>query len=1086
MKLDFSTKHETGEREKLIEAIAGLFVSTLRTGPVITPHEIGILYPLLENLFHRHAELSWETYLRRNAEHPPEIGQLLKYLNDRLPEIDKTRLLLSLIVIANSDNDISAGEVTEILELAKSLQLSPDPFVDIMNAMEYGFTSPVRMPGFHFTTQKEESIYGDCLTAGRSALCDIRLHDRKVAETDLLFMFIDRYMFVGTNIHTSATIDSEPLLPNHLYLVPEAAHLHIGSITFTPTQLRRIYQQREIDDVIEMQSGDYFFHILNRNNRFSVIVFQRTLYRNGRLLPLHRETPVYFDDILQIRGFEPFHIMDVIERRAEIGVDNTRPKELFFTFEDNYYHLSRSATARTICTMAVNSDHLVVHSPRKGWEVLVNGNPVEKSARYLLNQDVLSVRKRNFRINTFYELVEVPFEAEQIILQDIKHFFRDGTLALDGISLEAHKGDLIGILGQSGCGKSTLLKCLAGEIIPTYGSVNIDGKDFYRNLNDFTSHFGYVPQEDLLFAELTVYENLWYRGKLQLNRMSSSQLHQKIINILSRTGLAHLRNQRVGNEKAKLLSGGERKRLNIALELLFEPAVLICDEPTSGLSSTDSDNIMLLLKELTQQGKIVITTIHQPNAQTFAAFNQVLLMDRGGKMVFFGTPGETFSYFENEVAQLTVRKERIQRKHQAGSPDFIYEVVNYPEYNQNGEETYIQLNQSLVPKRRFPPNYWRDKYRTRKLFELIHLDEPQVRNTVIRPGRRRSEIDARVHWQMFSGFLFRTFTLKCRNRTNLLLTFGQAPLLGLLIAFILRLAPNVGGYTYHDNVNIGIYLFISVIVFVFLGLSNSIEDILGERRVIIRESLLNLRTGYMLTAKILALSVFAIVQVILYLAVSGLILEIPMGYLPATIYFFLSAGMGFGIGMLASSYITSTKAIINLLPLILIPQIIFGGAVIQFERMNKHLTLIRNDPVPEVVQIIPSRWLFEGVYTAFSKWTPYDRVLVRLDKLQTEYKQGLIRERAFEEERERLRGVLEERIRQYPTLKYDNTDLDFTVDFMDGRFFLTGQNVFLSSYKIVGSLQVRTFFFNIIVIMAYLILLNGITYVRIKYFYKDR
>jgi ABC-type multidrug transport system ATPase subunit len=1081
-----SARQEPGERERLIEAIAGLFVLTLRTGSEVTTHEIGILYPLLENLFHRHTEISWETYLRKFSDTLPQLDNLLRYLNERLPEIDKIRLLLSVIVIANSDNDISAREVTEILDLAKKLRIQPEPFVEMMNAMEYGFSEAVQLPGFRYTAQKDLSVFGDYLTAGRLGSCDIQFRDRKVAETELLFMFIDRYLFAGANLHTTATLDQDAMQANTLYLLPDNARLLIGSVAFSPAQLRRIYQQREIDDQIEMRSGDYYFHIYNRNNHFSVNVVQPTLYRNGKLLSTHRDYPVCFDDILQIRGFEPFRILDVIERRAEIGIENIRPRELFLSTESGYLHLSRTNSARTVCQLQVLDDHLLIHPPRKGWEVQLNGQPLEDTARMQMNQDVLTIRRRQFRINSFLELVEIPFEADQITLQDIKHFFRDGALALDGIAFDVRKGELVGVLGQSGCGKSTLLKCLAGEIIPTYGSMLIDGKDFYRNLNDYTSHFGYVPQDDLLFSQLTVYENLWYRGRVQLAQMSSAQLHQKILNIISRTGLAHLRNQRVGDEQAKLLSGGERKRLNIALELLFEPAVLVCDEPTSGLSSTDSETIMHLLAQLTAQGKIVIVTIHQPSARVFNGFSRVLLMDQGGKMAFYGSPDEAFAYFDAEIAQLTVRRNAIEEKHKAGQPDFLYEVINYPEYNLNGEETYIQMHQGLAPKRRFPPNYWRDKYRTRKLFELIQSSETPTRNPSSRPARRRTDIDFAAHLRMLYTLVQRTFLLKQRNRTNMLLTFAQAPALALLIAFILRLAPTIGPYTYHDNVNFGIYLFISVIVFVFLGLSNSIEDILGDRRIILREQMLNLRTGYLLAAKLFNLAVFGAIQVGLFLLVSGFLLQIPRGYFPGFLYLFASAAIGFSIGLLASCFISSSRAIVNLLPLILIPQIIFGGAVIQFERMNKQLTLIRTDPVPEVVQFIPSRWLFEGMATAYSKWNPYDGVIVRLDKLQTRYKQGLVREVAFDRERDRLRSLLEARARRYPEAVYDNADLDFSVDLMDGRYYLTGQNVFLSSYKKIGDLQARTYFFNLLVILGYLFLLNGITYIKLKYFYKDR
>lgn len=235
-------------------------------------------------------------------------------------------------------------------------------------------------------------------------------------------------------------------------------------------------------------------------------------------------------------------------------------------------------------------------------------------------------------------------------------------MALDSISYEVNKGELIGILGPSGCGKSTLVKLLSGDIIPTYGQISVDGKNFFENLNIFLEYFAYVPQDDLLYPNLTVWENLWYRLQLRMPNFSAASLHQKIDNILHQVNLTHQRNTLVGEFAHKNLSGGERKRLNIALELLFEPTLIICDEPTSGLSFTDAEQIVDILDALSQQGKIVLITIHQPNSSIFRKFDKVLLMDMGGKMVYYGPPEKSFDYFDEELSLLTHRKGEIERK----------------------------------------------------------------------------------------------------------------------------------------------------------------------------------------------------------------------------------------------------------------------------------------------------------------------------------------------------------------------------------------------------------------------------------------
>ncbi|MDD4309173.1 MAG: ATP-binding cassette domain-containing protein, partial [Candidatus Cloacimonetes bacterium] len=854
-----------------------------------------------------------------------------------------------------------------------------------------------------------------------------------------------------------------------------------------------IYENRDTNDEIVFLKSSYDFVVKKRGLWYSLTVNSGTITRNGSTMQAsrhyERHYEIYYDDIIQIKGYSTWGLTVLIQNRSSIGLDDLVPKELFIVQERDYFSIARFDTEKAIANIEAVNGELFINPPKKGWTIYLNQVKLEDRSPLSLNSDIITINKRNFRINSFYDLIETPFDLRTIRILDIKHYFPDGQLALDSISCEVSKNQLIGILGQSGSGKSTLVKILSGEIIPTYGQILVDGKDFHTNIAYYQEFFAYVPQDDLLYANLTVFENLWYRLRLRMPHISAASLDQKINNILHQVNLTHQRDTRVGEYKNKNLSGGERKRLNIALELLFEPTVIICDEPTSGLSFTDAEQIVDILNSLTQQGRIVIITIHQPNSSIFRKFDSVMLMDIGGRMAYFGTPEDCFSYFDEELSMLSNRLPEIERKKQLMTSDYMYDIITYPEYTESNEPVYEQMNRFIQPKRKFSPEYWRDKYKRKVLYEMIHHELSPIQAAGTTGKRKPGAQSFRAKLVQFYGFVARSFKMKLRNRTNNLLTFVQAPLLGLIVAFILRFTPIGSDYSYANNNNIGIYLFVSIIAFIFLGLSNSIEEILNERKMILRECQMSLKTSYYLAAKLITLSFFAIVQATLYQGIAALVLGIR-GMNNITIgYLFLSAAIGFSLGLLCSAFLREKKAIINLLPIILIPQIIFGGAVIEFERMNRNLTFYHRSPIPEVVQTIPSRWLFEGIATAYAKNTAFHRSLNKLEREQLHSKKKLKAGVMSSEDYNLFRSQIYDRkvqiTKRWNPDEVMNHNLNSSVGIMDGTVLSTGRNVFLSSFKSIGVIMLRTWNFNLLILLLYLFIFNAITEIKLKYFFKE-
>ena len=240
------------------------------------------------------------------------------------------------------------------------------------------------------------------------------------------------------------------------------------------------------------------------------------------------------------------------------------------------------------------------------------------------------------------ELQKIVFKAENIFYN-----FPDGAPGLRDVSVFEESGKLISIMGSSGSGKSTLLNVLNGNLTPSKGAVTINNVNIHQQQEEIEGVIGYIPQDDFLIEELTVYENLYYAAKLCFGKASEEELDKLVIKTLGSLGLSETRDLKVGSPLDKIISGGQRKRVNVGLELLREPQILFVDEPTSGLSSRDSENIMDLLKELSLKGKLIFVVIHQPSSDIFKMFDRLIILDVGGYQIYYGNPVEAESYFKD-------------------------------------------------------------------------------------------------------------------------------------------------------------------------------------------------------------------------------------------------------------------------------------------------------------------------------------------------------------------------------------------------------------------------------------------------------
>ncbi|MBV8140880.1 MAG: ATP-binding cassette domain-containing protein [Verrucomicrobia bacterium] len=626
------------------------------------------------------------------------------------------------------------------------------------------------------------------------------------------------------------------------------------------------------------------------------------------------------------------------------------------------------------------------------------GETIVRGSAKLVDGDVIRIDTGQILRCDFSERI---IEEERNIIRhlevrDLSLRFKTGDVALDGISFAVNRGEMVCVMGASGSGKSTLLKAICGQSPPTNGAILLNGQSLYSSLESLRGYVAYIPQDDAFDEHLTILENLDYAAAIRSPHLSTKDRQRRIDSKLIELGLSERRDSVVGTSVKKYLSGGERKRLNIGLDMISSADVYLFDEPTSGLSSKDSEHVIEIIRSLSHN-KIVLVTIHTPTSKIFQMFNKAVLLDKGGRLVFFGTPQATLQYFASAEHEQQFGTE-LGGCPSCGTtrPEFIFDVLETPLRDLSGDIIYEENSKGqLVPARRYSPDYWRDKYESFRLIQemrqiSLKQDPPAV---LPLPSDRKEPTRWRDEWVRVTTILRRAFISKLRNRTNVWTTIFEAPLLAALIGFVLRYAEN-SKYDFAAAFHIPTYLFLALVVAMFLGLTNSCDDIIRDRAILERERNLNIHLPYYVLSKFFTLSLFAIIQSVLFLLIGDAILEIRGMFWPYLWFMGTTAVSGVAGGLLISSLVSDAKTAANIVPLVLIPQIILGGALIKYDEMNRNLdfayVLTRNRAaqkdrtsddqvkpldveVPFICQFIPMRWSYEAMVVAQAKLNPFTR-----------------------------------------------------------------------------------------------------------------
>ena len=531
-----------------------------------------------------------------------------------------------------------------------------------------------------------------------------------------------------------------------------------------------------------------------------------------------------------------------------------------------------------------------------------------------------SLRQRDYRGDLTVEARGISVDAA-------------GRRLLDSVSLTIYPSEFVGLMGPSGAGKSTLMNVLNGYTPPQSGQVHINGRSLYQHFDEFRGMIGFVPQDDIIHSELTVREALFYSARLRLpSDFSNRDIHKRIDVVLAQLGLAGIDDVLIGSPTRKGISGGQRKRVNLAMELLTDPSVLFLDEPTSGLSSEDTLIVMQVLRQLADAGKTILLTIHQPSLEAFSKLDNVVVVakDAGstdaGRLAFFGP----------------------------AYPDSV-EFFNPQSGNVKSPATPLVPDMLLRGLATQPTAAWCQRYQNSEFhreFVAKRAGNSPTEKPNNSPQRPRIE-SGPAQWLTL---VRRSLAVKRRDVANTAILLAQAPIIAALLVMVFssKTSVEITAENWHSSAQAtSITVFLLSLSSIWFGCSNAVREIVSEWPIYVRERMVNLRIPWYMAAKFTVLGGLCVVQCLILLGVVHWGNGLHGSWWPMFGQLVLSSAVGLALGLTVSAMVKTSEVAIALLPLLLLPMVILGGILQPQSEMNS--------PARWCSNAMPSRWSFEGL-----------------------------------------------------------------------------------------------------------------------------
>jgi ABC transport system ATP-binding/permease protein len=523
--------------------------------------------------------------------------------------------------------------------------------------------------------------------------------------------------------------------------------------------------------------------------------------------------------------------------------------------------------------------------------------------------------------------LEVRDLSQVVVLPD-----GEERVILNNLNFTIKPREFVAVLGGSGAGKTTLLKALMGIWPAKFGELLLNGSNYYEQYGAFKSMIGYVPQDDIVHIDLTVEEVLNYTARLRMpGDTTPEEMASRVEEVLEVLDLTTRRSTLVRN-----LSGGQRKRVSIGVELITMPSIMFLDEPTSGLDPGLELVMMEMMRDMANHGQTIFLITH-------ATFNihlcdKVVFLSEGGRLAFFGTPSEALEYFgANDFAEI-YKKINLLKSSEDWQCEYAMSplAAKYQTHSRTAGSTsspFVKSSQSRIS------SILQWYYLTRRYGQVMIRDRKNLSLLMLQP----------VIIAAIIGILF----------FNYAPVFEKSPIQPeeLIVTEAVLLTGNTEAVA-EKNVeaekhrqNMAVIVFGMVISAIYFGATNSVREIVKEIVIYKRERLVNLRIAPYMMSKVTILALLCLIQTFFFLGIIKVFLGLPSFMLSALVFYLISISsvlMGLAVSAIASNSNVAT----SILPILLLPQVLLSGLLIPIED-------VRPESLQVVFNLIVARWGFE-------------------------------------------------------------------------------------------------------------------------------
>ncbi len=660
-------------------------------------------------------------------------------------------------------------------------------------------------------------------------------------------------------------------------------------------------------------------------------------YLNSRENRVVSPTTAGIDDILYFGSYRfPLSRLDTVLARSGGSADSLAlPGKRRFVIgrdDDVDVAIDQPQISRRHAEVEVLADgRFAIRDLGSSNGTFVNGERI-RGRREVTADDRVSLGGYSIRLDADSGVVRQEYHGDMMIqAQRVSIDVRDKNSPggvkriLNEVSFTAYPTEFVGLMGPSGAGKTTLMMALNGYTPPSTGRSVVNGVDLYENYNSFRGNIGYVPQDDIVYPQLTVYESLCYTARLRLPAdTTAEEIDAKITRILEQLEIQQTRDVLIGDALKKGISGGQRKRVNLAQELITEPSLLFLDEPTSGLASEDTINVMRLLRGLADTGKTILLTIHQPSLEAYRMMDNVIYLYQGNLVYYGPAYPDSILFFNEEVGAGAEREKLLADPGNALKP--LAKEQRWAFEPSTAEEQRERMGVVIGDRRQAyaeSPYYREFVYdRAGKSGADVQIESGGKQKTdrrgLARQWRILTERAARITW---------------KDKLNTFILMAQAPIIAAVLAAVF--AQPSGADAYFDGLARGpAALFLLVASAVWFGCSNSARTIVAEQAIYRRERMVNLMIPSYVLSKFTVLGGVCALQCLMLLGIVYGPLGLEGGFGMMYLILLLTSLAGLGMGLMLSALVSSAEAAVALVPLLLIPQIILGGVIMPVHEMG--------------------------------------------------------------------------------------------------------------------------------------------------------